>query len=84
VTDEGTARTALPELTKSSTALETVMSLIGQLSPENRKLIARAIASLKPTLDPLLDRVMALPGVSPILKPTVDAIRAEINSLSAT
>jgi len=83
VTDDGTAQAALPELTKHSTALQTVMSLIGQLSPENRKLIASAIASIKPTLDQLTDRVMALPGVAPILKPAVDAIRAEINSLSA-
>jgi hypothetical protein len=58
--------------------------LLDQLSPENRKLLADTFASIKPNLDQLLDKALAIPGVGPIIKPTADAIRAKLDVVSKT
>jgi hypothetical protein len=56
--------------------------LLSQLSPENRKLLAETFASVKPNLDQLLDKALAIPGIATIIKPTVDAIRSKLDALS--
>lgn len=38
---------------------------------------------MMPTLNGLFDKVLAIPGVSDILKPTIDALKAKLAGLSA-
>jgi len=82
IKDEATAQTSLPALTKSSSEFDQLAGLLDQLSPENRKLLADTFASIKPNLDQLLDKALAIPGVGPIIKPAVDAIRAKLDVLA--
>jgi hypothetical protein len=58
--------------------------VLNQLSPDTRKTLAETFAAIKPNLDDLIDRVLGIPGVGAIIKPTVDAIRAKIDTLATT
>ena len=82
IKDEATAQMALPGLTKASSELDRLSGLLGQLSPETRKVLAETFASIRPNLDQLLDKALAIPGVGAIIKPAVDAIRAKLDTLA--
>ena len=56
--------------------------LLNQLPPDARKAVVDAFAAIKPNLDQLFDRVLGIPGVGAIIKPTVDAIRAKLDTLA--
>jgi len=72
----------MPGLTKASSEFDQLTSLLNQLSPENRKTLADLFASIRPNLDQLLDKALAIPGVGPIIKPAVDAIREKLDTLT--
>ena len=38
---------------------------------------------MMPTLNQLFDKVLAIPGVSEVLKPTIDAVRTKLAVLTA-
>src|SRR5262249_48700185 len=82
IKDEATAQSSMPGLTKASSELDQLTSVLNQLSPEDRKTLADLLASIRPNLDQLLDKALAIPGVQAIIKPTVDAIRAELDTLT--
>jgi hypothetical protein len=84
IKDEATAQTSLPTLTKSSSEFDQLTGLLDQLSPENRKMLADNFASIKPNLDQLFDKALAIPGVGPIIKPAVDSIRTKLDTLTKT
>jgi hypothetical protein len=72
----------MPGLTKASSEFDQLTGVVNQLSPENRKILADLVASVRPNLDQLLDKALAIPGVAAIMKPTVDAIRAKLDTLT--
>ena len=82
IKDEATAQSSLPGLTKASSEFDQLTSVFNQLSPENRKMLADLFASIRPNLDQLLDKALAISGVGPIIKPTVDAIREKLDTLT--
>ena len=53
------------------------------MTPEQRKLLAGIVSPLMPTLNQLFDKVLAIPGVSDVLKPTIDLIKAKLAMLAA-
>ena len=83
VKDEASAQASLPSLNQASSEFDQLAGLLSQLSPENRKLLAETFASIRPNLDQLLDKALAIPGVAVIIKPAVDAIRSKLDALSA-
>lgn len=82
ITDETTAQAALPDLNKSAGQFGKLTGMLDQLSPENRKSLAAAIAAARPTLDRLFDTAMQIPGVSAVIKPSVDSIRSGLDTLA--
>jgi hypothetical protein len=56
--------------------------VLGQLSPDSRKALADAFVAIRPTLDQLFDQAVGLPGVGPVVKPTLDTIRSQLNTLA--
>jgi Bacterial protein of unknown function (DUF937) len=82
VTDEATAKTELPGITKASSELDQLTGLLNQLSPENQKLVANTLASIRPNLDQLMDKALALPGVGAVIKPVVDALRSKLDTFA--
>ncbi len=82
ITDEASAQSATAPLKDSADEFSKLSSLLGQLSPENRQALAKAIAAAKPTLDRLFDKAMQIPGVAALLKPSIDSIRSGIDTLA--
>jgi hypothetical protein len=83
VTDAASAQTALPRLQEVAAQIDKVDGMIGQLSPEQRKLLAGMVNPLMPPLSQLFDKVLAIPGVAELLKPTIDVLRAKLAALTA-
>jgi hypothetical protein len=83
VTDADSAKAALPKLQDAKGQIDKVNGLIGQLSPEQRKILAGLVNQFMPTLNPLFDKVLTIPGVAELIKPTIDGLRTTLIALSA-
>jgi hypothetical protein len=83
ITDASSAQMALPKLREVTAQIDKVDGLLGQLSPEQRKVLAGVVNPLMPPLNQLFDKVLAIPGVAELLKPTIDALRAKLAVLTA-
>jgi hypothetical protein len=82
VTDEASAKAAVPKLQDVKTQIDKVTNLVGQLSPEQRKIIVGLVGPAMATLNQLFDKVLAIPGVGAVLKPTIDALRTNLATLA--
>jgi hypothetical protein len=82
VKDEASAKAALPKLNEATSQFDQLTGLLGQMSPETRKTVAEVFAAIRPTLDQLLDKALAIPGVGAVIKPAADAIRAKLDTLA--
>jgi hypothetical protein len=83
VSDVASAEAALPKLQEVTAQIDKTDSAVGQLSAEQRKLIAAVINPLMPTVNQLCDKVLAIPGVAEVLKPSVDTLKAKLTALAA-
>jgi hypothetical protein len=83
ITDAASAQAALPKLREVTTQIDKVDGLVGQLSAEQRKALAGLVNPLMPSLNQLFDKVLAIPGVAELLKPTIDSLRAKLAVLTA-
>ena len=83
VTDVSSAQAALPKLKEATAQIDKTGGEVGQLSAEQRKLIAAVINPLMPTVNQLCDKVLAIPGVAEVLKPSVDTLKAKLTALTA-
>jgi hypothetical protein len=84
VTDADSAKAALPKLQDAKGQIDKVNGLIGQLSPEQRKILAGMVNQFMPTINPLFDKVLAIPGVAELIKPTIDGLRTTLAALTTT
>ena len=82
IKDEATAQTAMPGLTQAVSQFDQLTGLVGRLSPETRKTLPDAFVAIRPQIDKLFDQAMALPGVGPVIKPTVDVLRSKLDTLA--
>ena len=82
ITDAASAQAALPKLREVTGQIDKVDGLLGQLSSEQRKVLAGVVNPLMPSLNQLFDKVLAIPGVAELLKPTIDALRARLAVLT--
>jgi hypothetical protein len=83
ITDEASARAALPKLQAATSQIDKVDSLIGQLSSTQRTALAGLVTPVMPALNQLFDRVLAIPGVADVIKPTIDTLKAKLATLTA-
>src|SRR6516164_938851 len=84
VTDADSAKAALPKLQDAKGQIDKVNGLIGQLSPEQRKILAGLVNQFMPTIKSLIDKVLAIPGVAELIKPTIDGLRTTLAALTTT
>ncbi len=82
ITDVASARAALPKLEAARTQIDRVSSLVGQLTPDQRKVVAAAIAPAMPAINRLTDKVLEIPGVGDVLRPTIDPVKTQLADLS--
>jgi len=83
VTDVASARAALPKVQEAASQIDKTGGEVGQLSADQRKLVAGLINPLMPAFNQLCDKVLAIPGVAEVLKPSVDAVKAKLTTLVA-
>jgi Bacterial protein of unknown function (DUF937) len=83
ITDEASARAALPKLQAATSQIDKVGGLIGQLSSTQRTALAGLVTPVMPALNQLFDRVLAIPGVADVIKPTIDTLKAKLATLAA-
>jgi Bacterial protein of unknown function (DUF937) len=82
INDEATAQAALPKLNEAASQFDQLTGLLDQMSPETRKAVAATFGAIRPTLDQLLDKALAIPGVGTVIKPVAEAIRAKLDTLA--
>lgn len=82
IKDPATAQASLPKLSEAAGQLDKLVAATSQLSPNVRSALAMAIAAIRPTLDQLADKALAIPGVGSVVKPAIDAIRAKLDVLA--
>jgi len=83
VTDAASAQAALPRLQTATSQIDKVNGMLAQLSDGQRKMLAGLVSPGMSTLNQLFDKVLAIPGVAEIIKPTIDTLRAKLASLTA-
>jgi hypothetical protein len=83
ITDADSARAALPKLQEAAAQFDTVSGLSERLSAEQRKALAGTVSPSLPALNQLLDKVLTIPGVAELLKPTIDTLKAKLAVLTA-
>jgi len=81
ITDEASARAALPDLTTASENLENVQEMAGNLPEAARGPIAGMVSTAMTTLEPLIEKVRAIPGVGPIVDPILEKIVGTMEDL---
>jgi hypothetical protein len=82
VTDVASAQTVLPKLEAARGQIDKVSNLVGQLTPDQRKTIAAVVAPAMPTINRLTDKVLDIPGVGDVLRPTIDPMKTKLADLA--
>jgi len=83
ITDASSAQAALPRLQAATAQIDKVSGMMGQLSDGQRKVLAGLVNPLMSTLNQLFDRVLAIPGVAEVIKPTIDVLKTKLATLTA-
>ena len=83
ISDVASAQAALPKLQEVTAQIDKTDSAVGQLSAEQRKAIAAVVNPLMPAFNQVCDKVLAIPGVAEVLKPSVDTLKARLTALAA-
>ena len=74
VTDTGSAEKAVPQLNSLSADLDDLAKAAGDASPEVQSGLSDIATSQIPGLSEITDKVYAIPGVKPVVKPPVDGL----------
>jgi hypothetical protein len=83
ITDAASAQAALPRLQAATAQIDKVDGMIGQLSDTQRRALAGMVLPVMPALNSLFDRVLSIPGVADIIKPTIDTLKTKLAILTA-
>ena len=84
VTDAASAVAAQSKVQQVTAQLGKVGGLSEQLSPGQRKIIAGLIRPAMPALNQQFAKVLAIPGVADVLKPSIDALQGALATLTVT
>lgn len=82
IRDAASAQAAVPRLQETATQLDRVTALATRMPPAMRQSFAGTVANGTAALSPLLNSVLALPGVGAVAKPAIDALRARLDALA--
>jgi hypothetical protein len=82
VSDEATAKAALPKLQSAASELDNVIQLSSQLPAEGKKTIGSLVAAAQPATTQLFNKVQGIPAANNVAKPTIDALKEKIDTLS--
>jgi hypothetical protein len=83
VKDEASATAALPDLSKLTETFGGMTEKFGVLPEAAKSAVAGIFASSLGELKPMLDKILAIPGVEAILKPAIDALMEKLGAFKA-
>jgi hypothetical protein len=78
VTDKDSAAAALPKLNGLADSFGGMTDMFGKLPDGAKTAVAGVFTSAIAELKPLLEKVMALPGVEAVIKPAIDALMEKL------
>ena len=84
ITDTASANAALPKLQQATAQIDKVAGTVKQLPADQRRVADGLVASSMATINQLFDRVLAIPGVAEVAKPTIDSLRTKLADLSGS
>lgn len=82
VTDEATAKAAVPALSEAGKQIDGLKLAAAALSGDARKPIASLIAGALPGLTQAVEKAVGIPGVGAILNPVLQPVVANLDALS--
>jgi Bacterial protein of unknown function (DUF937) len=83
VSDVPSAQAALSKVQEVTAQIDKTGGQVAQLSPDQRKVLAGLVNSMMPAFNQLCDKVLAIPGVAAVLKPSVDTLKAKLTAFVA-
>jgi hypothetical protein len=83
VKDPISAAAVQPRLEQVTNQLDRVVGMTGQLSADQRKTLSGMVSPSMSSLNQMFETVLAIPGVAPVLKPHIDAIKAKLGTITA-
>jgi uncharacterized protein DUF937 len=83
ITDVESAKAALPKLQEATATIEKVNGMVPQLSAEQRLSVSGLVTPAMAAINQMLEKVLAIPGVGDVLKPTVDNLKTKLADLSS-
>jgi hypothetical protein len=81
VKDEASARAALPKLEDAAKSASSLASSLQTMPQSVRDGVGKMVGGLMPSLQSACDKVLALPGVGPVLKPVVTQLTDALGKL---
>ena len=81
IRDAASAKAALPQLEKEAAELDKLRERSLHVPADSEGALAGLVASDRPALDGLFDKVLAIPGVDSIAKPAIDTLRVKLDAL---
>jgi hypothetical protein len=82
IKDRASATAALPRLREAAKELDRMATMSGKLPEEGRVALAKATSGSLAKLNTALDKAAAIPGVAPLLQPTLDEMRGRIDMIA--
>ena len=76
------ARAALPKLQQATEQLNRINAMAAQLPESSRKDLASVVGASMPALNRLCDQALSNPQIAGLAKPTIDALRAKLQTLA--
>ncbi len=83
ISDAASAEAALPQLNDVLSQLDRLNGLAGQLPAAGQSALADLVNSALPQLESLIARVSDIPGVGAVIRPTAEALLAQLRSLAS-
>jgi hypothetical protein len=83
VSDVPSAQAALSKVQEVTAQIDKAGGQVAQLSADQRKVLTGLVNPMMPAFNQLCDKVLAIPGVAAVLKPSVDALKAKLTTLVA-
>ncbi len=74
ITDVESAKAALPQLDKATTKLGSLAGMLDKLPESARGPVMKIVSEGMPQIQSLIDKISAIPGVGPIIKPVADGL----------
>lgn len=84
ITDEASAKAAVPQLQDIANQIESVKTAAAPFSAETKRPIASLVANALPGITAAIEKATGIPGVAAILNPILQPLLANLQTLSKT